>query len=110
LFSDPEYDCQRCGACCTDFFGSKGYVRLGKRDSERMERLGLPVLWDGGEAWLGTYSPTGETGGAFCSAFVGEVGNSCRCSIYSDRPDACHRFELGGKWCRAARINAGLPC
>ena len=39
-----EYDCQHCGACCIDSFGSKGYVRLGERDISRMERLGLPVI------------------------------------------------------------------
>lgn len=104
-----EYDCQQCGACCIDYFGSKGYVRLGERDVRRMERLGLPVILDGGEAWLGTNSPDGPAGNSVCSAFSGNVGKTCRCSIYADRPDACQRFEVGGRWCREARRGVGLP-
>ncbi len=103
------YDCQQCGACCVDFFGSKGYVRLGQQDVQRMERLGLPVILDGGEAWLGTRSPAGPEGQSFCWAFTGEVGGPCKCSIYADRPDACLRYEVGGRWCQEARRGAGLP-
>lgn len=104
-----EYNCQQCGACCIDSFGSKGYVRLGERDARRMERLGLPVVLDGGEMWLGTHSPVGPAGDSVCSAFSGNVGGNCRCLIYADRPDACQRFEVGGRWCRDARRTAGLP-
>lgn len=104
-----DYDCQQCGACCIDAFGSKGYVRLGERDAQRMERLGLPVVLDGGEAWLSTYSPAGPAGDSVCAAFAGNVGKACQCSIYPDRPDTCQRFEVGGRWCQEARRLAGLP-
>ena len=66
----PGYDCQQCGACCIDFFGSNGYDRLGELDARRMKRLGLPVILDAGEAWLGTSSPAGPDGDSFCSAFT----------------------------------------
>lgn len=104
-----EYDCQQCGACCIDAFGTKGYVRLNERDTDRMERLGLPVILDGGEAWLGTHLSDGSAGHSVCSAFAGDVGNACRCLIYADRPEACQRFEVGGRWCREARRTCGLP-
>jgi Fe-S-cluster containining protein len=104
-----RYDCQECGACCVDSFGTAGYVWLAPGEVSRMERLGLPVVWDRGEEFLGSLAHDGPGGGRVCPALAGMVGGRCGCSIYPDRPAAWQQFEVGGFNCRAARPEAGLP-
>lgn len=103
------YDCQQCGACCVDYFGTPGYIQLEAGEARRMRRLGLPVVNQFGHDALGTKAHAGPGGDTCCVAFVGEVGTSCACAIHPDRPSACVRFEAGSEGCRFARIEAGLP-
>jgi Fe-S-cluster containining protein len=104
-----EHDCQRCGACCVNWFGYEGYVDLQPEEAATMRRLGLPVIPDPeGLDQLGT-QPHGAPGGeTICAAFAGAVGGPCSCSVYPDRPGRCRSFEPGGLKCRAARFEAGL--
>jgi Fe-S-cluster containining protein len=74
-----------------------------------MRRLRLPVVWDGGQALLGTRPYAGPGGDTVCAAFEGDVGGYCGCGIYARRPEACRRFEVAGFLCRQARRDAGLP-
>ena len=37
------YDCQQCGACCVDYFGTEGHIELTPAETGRMRRLGLPA-------------------------------------------------------------------
>jgi Fe-S-cluster containining protein len=101
------YDCQTCGACCVDFTGTHGYVRLAPREAPRFRRLGLPVVGESGESILGTRAD-GE-GRDVCAAFAGAVGGACSCSVYPSRPRVCQTFEAGGPQCREARRAVGLP-
>ena len=104
-----DYDCQQCGACCVDYFGTEGYIQLNAGESGRMRRLGLPVVSWHGQTLLGTRSHDGPGGETCCVAFAGKVGGACACAIHPDRPRACREFEPGSPGCRFARQEAGLP-
>ena len=104
-----DYDCQECGACCVDYFGTAGYIQLETGEASRLRRLGLPVVNWHGQTLLGTKPHQGPTGDTCCIAFVGEVGSACACSIHPDRPRACREFAAGSPGCQYARREAGLP-
>ncbi len=104
-----EYDCQQCGACCVDYFGTEGYIQLDAVEIRRMGRLGLPVVQWHGQPLLATRGHDGPGGATCCVAFAGAVGTSCACAIHPDRPRACREFEAGSPGCRFAREEAGLP-
>jgi Fe-S-cluster containining protein len=103
-----ELDCQACGACCVDYFGTQGYIQLLPGEGERMQALGLPVVDWHGQELLGTRPHHGPGGDSCCSAFVGNVGASCACAIHPFRPRACREFEPGSPGCLFAREAAGL--
>jgi hypothetical protein len=103
------YDCQRCGACCVDYFGTEGYIPLSPAERGRMRRLGLPVVAWHGQELLGTRPHEGPGGERCCAAFAGAAGRDCGCAIYPDRPRPCRQFEAGSLPCQFAREAAGLP-
>jgi Fe-S-cluster containining protein len=103
------YDCQSCGACCVDYFGTEGHIQLTRGESARMRQLGLPVVVWQGQTLLGTRPHEGPGGATCCTAFVGEVGLACACAIHPERPSACRAFEAGSEGCKYAREAAGLP-
>src|SRR5436190_24294852 len=98
-----QYDCQTCGACCVDYFGTAGYIQLTQPETARMGRLGLPVVNWHGQTLLATRPHSGLGGATCCVAFVGEVASSCACSIHPDRPRACREYEAGSEGCKFAR-------
>jgi Fe-S-cluster containining protein len=114
-----EFDCQRCGACCVDYFGTPGYITLEKAEAGRLGRMGLPVVNWHGQVLLGTRSLAEADRPAewdnegreerCCVGFTGQVGGACRCTIYADRPAECRAFEVGSLACRFARQAVGLP-
>jgi Fe-S-cluster containining protein len=103
------YDCQQCGACCVDYFGTEGHIALYGDEPHRMRRLELPVVRWQGQPMLGTRPHTGPGGDRVCVAFVGNVGGDCACAIHPDRPRECRRFRAGSLECQLARQEAGLP-
>ena len=107
--TDMTYDCQQCGACCVDYFGTPGYIQLDFDERLRMRRLGLPVVTWHGQKLLGTRPHDGPGGETCCVAFGGEVGKACECRIHPQRPSACREFEAGSPGCLFAREAAGLP-
>jgi Fe-S-cluster containining protein len=104
-----QYDCQQCGACCVDYFGTEGYIALEGDEPRRLRRLGLPVIEWKGQQLLGTRPHAGPGGASCCVAFVGAVGDDCACAIHAERPGECRRFRAGSLPCRLARIEVGLP-
>jgi Fe-S-cluster containining protein len=86
-----------------------GYVYLNRDESKRMKRLGLSVVQQSGNSFLGTRAGAGAGTELVCVAFRGKVGGECACSIYAARPRACRGFEVGSPLCKEARENAGLP-
>jgi Fe-S-cluster containining protein len=109
MVNASSYDCQQCGACCSDTHGGEGYASLDRTESKRMKRLGLHVIAISGGASLGTRVQGGRSAAWVCVAFQGEIGRDCGCSIYQDRPSVCRRFEVGSVHCRKARAETGLP-
>ena len=110
LWSEPIYECEQCGACCANHgsFPATGFVFLTKDESKRMKRLRLSVVQASGNSFLGTRSRAGAEIAPVCVAFRGDVGGKCHWSIYTSRPRACRRFEVGSLLCREARAAAGL--
>jgi Fe-S-cluster containining protein len=103
------YDCQQCGACCTiqGSMPATGYVSLAPEESKRMKRLGLTVVQAAGLSYLGTRYRA-DAPYPVCVALRGEVGQSCRCNVYENRPRNCRQFEVGSRLCQEAREKAGL--
>ncbi len=106
--TEAEYDCQACGACCVDYFGTPGYIELYPDERERMRSLSLPVVDWHGQKLLGTRPHDGPGGDTCCVAFTGDVGKKCACTIHPQRPTACREFEAGSLGCLFAREAAGL--
>jgi len=112
LWNGPEYDCQKCGACCIQMgsFDGTSYVYLDRGEARNMRRLGLTVVRSPrGHSTLGCRRHLGAQGQQTCVAFEGIVGDQCGCSIYEDRPGVCRAFQVGEDLCREARAAAGLP-
>jgi Fe-S-cluster containining protein len=112
VWNGLEYECQQCGACCVQQgpYNGTSYVYLSREEAKRMRRLGLTVVPAAlGDSFLGCRSHEGAGGRPACVALEGEVGGSCGCSIYPDRPDVCRHFEVGEALCLEAREQAGLP-
>lgn len=102
------YDCQQCGACCVDYFGTAGHIPLTPAEARRLRRLGLPVVAWHGQQLLGTRPHDGPGGATCCAAFAGAVGGDCACAIHPERPRPCREFEAGSAGCLFAREAAGL--
>lgn len=118
-----EYDCKKCGACCAMFCstpkGARPVVNLALlgRDLERMpEKLRrklvrIDTIRDGHPVKTEFRLPAvPHDDGAICAFFKGEVGSSCRCSIYKYRPFHCRYFtpDIDYPSCRLARSAFGL--
>jgi Fe-S-cluster containining protein len=110
MWIGDAYDCQKCGACCTnqEAVPATGYVRLSSGESRHMKRLGLSVVQTDGRFFLGTRNRA-SLRHAICVALNGQVGGACGCSIYDLRPLNCRQFEVGSGLCKDARREAGLP-
>jgi Fe-S-cluster containining protein len=104
----PLLDCQACGACCIDYFGTAGYIQLEPAERVRMRTLELPVVEWHGQQLLATRPHDGPGGETCCAAFSGTVGRRCACTIHPFRPEACRAFEPGSAGCLFAREAAGL--
>ncbi|MGL4554405.1 MAG: YkgJ family cysteine cluster protein [Gemmataceae bacterium] len=104
----PLLDCQACGACCVDYFGTAGYIELLPAERPRMRALELPVVTWHGQKLLATRAHDGPGGATCCAAFSGAVGGRCECTIHPERPAACRAFEAGSLGCLFAREAAGL--
>jgi Fe-S-cluster containining protein len=109
-----KYDCQKCGACCTSPWTGEGYVRL--YDSDKIQLQGTRLRFiqeecpgeDPSEPIFKLSTKLDERGNRICLALGGSAGKDCACQIYSIRPLACRRFEVGGTLCREARQRLGL--
>jgi Fe-S-cluster containining protein len=93
---EQEYDCRKCGACCS-FKWSWPVLRRDRADAvgipKEMVLPGLPLL----------RSTHGR-----CVALRGLVGCAVSCTIYENRPQACQRFVPGGALCLEARAKFGI--
>jgi Fe-S-cluster containining protein len=104
------YDCQRCGACCTNTHGNEAegyrdYVAVEPGDAiltrkDLVKRF--VILNNDGEPHL-KLTPDGR-----CGALRGALGRKVWCVIYEDRPSPCRRVQAGSKLCLQYRQDKGL--
>ena len=85
-------DCRTCGACC--FSDSTSYIDVTERDHERLGEWSTE-LTDMVEGHRYMRMEDGH-----CIALE-VVGQWLVCSIYDDRPAACHELERGSPPCLA---------
>jgi hypothetical protein len=93
-------DCGPCGACCRE-----GFHLVPVEADEPLVRLRPDLLVRDQE---GFHVP--RPGGR-CRALIGDGKTEAtphRCSVYTDRPQACRDFPVGGDHCLAARRRVGL--
>ena len=102
-----EFDCTRCGACCTASFDDDRYVELGERDYKRLSspQRNLIVITEPVRCQTGRWLRTkiNSDGDQVCACLSGTVGIEVSCSIYETRPDVCRGFKVGGRYCKEAR-------
>ena len=109
-----QYNCQKCGACCTSPWTGDGYVRLYDSDRIQLQGTGLVFIQeecpadDSFEPIFKLSTKLDEQGNRICLALEGSAGKDCTCQVYSIRPQACRLFEVGGALCREARQRLGL--
>ncbi|HSI03068.1 MAG TPA: YkgJ family cysteine cluster protein [Myxococcota bacterium] len=104
------YDCQRCGACCTNTTaneseGYRDYVAVEPGDGIRKRKdlmKRFVILNNEGEAHL-KLDAEGR-----CAALRGALGRKVWCVIYADRPSPCRRVEAGSKLCLTYRRDKGI--
>jgi Fe-S-cluster containining protein len=105
LHFEPRLDersCAQCGACCHRAFH---FVPVGPDEpivALRPDLISRAGLFGRREASLTIDRPDG-----FCRALEHKEP-PYRCGIYSDRPQSCRDFALGGQACLEARRRIGL--
>jgi Fe-S-cluster containining protein len=103
--SSTDFDCTRCGACCTNpdenrAEGFVDYVEVRPRDSllERPELVRRLVIYNAEGVPHLRLDAAGR-----CLALRGRLGHRVRCTVYEHRPTGCRRVEAGSDRCLAHR-------
>lgn len=97
--------CQSCGACCKYFS-----IKFDQNNNNHVPKEHIIKISKNINAMKGTDKFKGS-----CSAFTGEIGKSCSCTIYEKRPSVCRAFPIWLKSgrqnpkCYKARVFHGLP-
>jgi len=95
--AEPALDCLTCGACCAPRANWRVYVEVTERDRERLPaRYALRVV-------NGELATQRRRNGVRCVALRGTLGESVRCDMHEQRPDACRTFQVGSQHCLDAR-------
>ena len=90
-----DFDCQRCGACCTNKEDNK-WVEVTESDAIRID----PSLLQSGD--IETFAMRQREDGC-CIALQGDVNSLCRCMIYENRPTICRTVQQGDDICLERR-------
>lgn len=107
------FDCQACGACCTNTarnraLGTLEYIEVTREDAlYREAREMLRAL--GARSTDGRWHLTLVGEEQRCTALEGELGEGVSCGIYRLRPSGCRQVEAGDGECLEARRRLGLP-
>ncbi len=103
---EPDLDCQTCGACCREAYGS---VTISRREPFVKKHPELVVVRE-------TYVEVARTGPR-CAALAGgpasvdepfDPRRPYACTVYDDRPTPCRDLQRGGEHCLTARKRVGL--
>ncbi len=102
--SNKPIPCMSCGACCSYF-----KVQFDRKYNPQVPWQKITVIKNSQAVMIGTEEFKGR-----CESLEGVVGESCKCKIYSSRPDVCESFPvwlnngLQNPKCMAARKHHGL--
>ena len=101
-----EYDCQKCGACCTglDVLLDEDEARFFASQPE----LNALTRWCDCPPGTPRMFMKRDRETDTCLALEGPDGD-VRCTIYEARPRLCHELQPGDPHCLESRRNAGLP-
>lgn len=112
-----EYDCLRCGACCTSKTVPDGAAQLTLAEATDYfftnDAVKPAIEFRNDHAVFKMMDR--PDGCKECWFFAGTVGVSSRCTIHAARPQSCRDYEPGSHACKQARIAFGLnpdgdPC
>lgn len=104
-----EYDCIKCGACCTNpnvnrENGYRNYIELHPRERlMRRPHLKASMTFLDEEKKPHMKMPRHR-----CIALTGPLGRKALCTIYELRPLACRNFEPGSRDCKKYRKERGI--
>ncbi len=99
--ADAPNPCLRCGACCAHFRVSFYWAEA--------DANGLPeALTEPLTPWYACMRGTADPHAPRCVALSGTVGEQVACTVYAQRPGACHDVEAGDDKCARARARHGL--
>lgn len=103
---EPDFDCQHCGACCREAYGS---VTI-ERDEPFIVRHPDLVVDRGDYVEIRRAGPRciALEGGPTHSLERFDPAAAYRCTVYDDRPTPCRDLERAGEHCLTARRRVGL--
>jgi len=103
LPNPPDYECDKCGACC------KGFLV----EIKAVDILREPKLKNVAAAFMGGQDETWGISDRWILATPNSpcpmLGKNNECTIYSTRPDVCVAFRPGYSKCQDVRLQLGLP-
>jgi uncharacterized protein len=104
------FDCQRCGACCTNpdenrAEGFAYYVEVTPKDGilRRPDLVKRYVVRDPDGVPHMRLDPQHR-----CTALRGRLGQEVHCAVYADRPRGCRLVEAGSERCLQYRRERGI--
>ncbi len=105
-----NYDCQSCGACCSNLpsnraegFGFWVEIKPDDKILTRQDLLRKHVTYDPQGMPHLRLAPDGK-----CLALRGKIGGKVTCGIYHQRPSPCRRVQAGDGSCLRSRQEHGL--
>ena len=102
-----DYNCEQCGACCTNpdenrREGFTAYVDVAPNSPLIKKEKRFVVLDAEGNASM-RLDPSGR-----CAALKGKLGVQVSYQVYKDRPRGCRLVEAGSVRCDQARQERGI--
>jgi len=89
------FDCQKCGACCSNPLDPK-WIEVTEEDAKHISD---DLLQPGDmHKYAMKQNPNGR-----CVALEGEIGQSCGCTIYPNRPAICRAVQPHDNICNDLR-------
>jgi Fe-S-cluster containining protein len=96
-------DCQRCGACCSQFRVSFYWAETDEAPGGTVPLALTQVTSPHTRCMQGTWAAQPR-----CAALEGQVGEEVGCRIYAQRPSPCREVTVGDAQCLRAREAHGL--
>lgn len=101
--SAPDFDCQRCGACCVTYRVSFYWAEADDAPGGTVPAALTRAISPWHRCMAGT-----EHEPVRCVCLQGTVGQGVACGIYALRSSACRELQPGDDKCLRARARHGL--